>query len=616
MISSEAAGGHVVRRLLVLTWHYRYRALLLLVYQLILLGMTLGVVGLTGLSVDIIRATLDRAAPAPRWPFGTEFLANWEPLSVLLLIGLLVLGMALIGAALNYAYSLQVGRLVHLELVPTLRVELYRKLQRLSFRFFDAHPSGAIINRVTRDVQMLRSFVDGVVIQGVALLLALILFLVYMLNTHVWLTLVSVMLLPLAYVATAVFSRWARPAYLKNRELSDQMVRVLAESIEGISVIKVFGQERERKRAFTSSNQDVRTQQTGIFRAVSRFTPLVDLLNHMNLAVLMAYGVVLIGRHEITLGDLIAFAGLLQQFARRASNMASIVDTLQQSLTGARRVFEVLDQPLGVEEPSEPIVPGRLQGEVELRELSFDYRPGVPALRDVALYVKAGECIGILGATGSGKSTLLSLVSRFYDPTRGRVSIDGIDVKDFALDALRRQIGIVFQETLLFRDTVANNIAFGHPEASREQIEAAARKAGADLFIRDLPHGYDTVLEEGASNLSGGQRQRLAIARALLLEPPILVLDDPTTAIDALTEAQILRAVDGAIAGRTTFLVSSRLNALRRADRIVVLDAGRIVEQGTHEELVRGDGIYAATARLQGVDTASRTRAVSAEVPV
>ncbi len=487
-----------------------------------------------------------------------------------------------------------------------MRLELYRKLQRLSFRFFDAHPSGAIINRVTRDVQMLRSFVDGVVIQGVVLLLALGFFLAYMVSTHVWLTLVSVMLLPLVYLATVLFSRWARPAYLKNRELSDQMVRVLTESIEGISVIKVFGQEAERQRAFTAQNHAVRAQQTGIFRAVSRFTPLVDLLNHLNLAVLMAYGAVLIARHEITLGDLIVFAGLLQQFARRASNMASIVDTLQQSLTGARRVFEVLDQPLGVAERPSPIVPGRLAGDVELEQLGFEYLDGTPALADISLHVKAGECIGILGRAGSGKSTLLSLISRFYDPTRGRVRIDGIDVKDFALDALRRQVGIVFQETLLFRDTVANNIAFGNPEAPRTRVEAAAQQAGADAFVRELPQGYDTVLDEGASNLSGGQRQRLAIARALLVEPSILVLDDPTTAIDAESEAQLLRAVDGAIRGRTTFLVSGRVNALRRADRIIVLDAGRIAEQGTHAELMRGDGLYAATARLQGVDPESR----------
>lgn len=607
VISSARSRGHVVRRLLLLTWRYRFRALVVLVYQVILLAMTLGVVGLTGLAVDVMRAALDPAAPSPRWPSGMAGLGSLEPLSVLGLLGLSICVMALIGAALNYGYSLQVGRLVHLELVPAMRLELYQKLQRLSFRFFDAHPSGAIINRVTRDVQMLRSFVDGVVIQGAVLLLALGFFLAYMLSTHVWLTLASVMLLPLVYVTTVLFSRWARPAYLKNRELSDQMVRVLTESIEGISVIKVFGREAEQQRSFAERNHAVRVQQTGIFRAVSRFSPLVDLFNHLNLAVLMAYGVVLIARHEITLGDLIAFAGLLQQFARRASNMASIVDTLQQSLTGARRVFDVLDQPLGVEERLRPIVPGRLEGQVEFDQLGFDYREGIPVLAGVSLRVKAGECIGILGRAGSGKSTLLSLISRFYDPTRGRVLIDGIDLKDFALDALRRQIGIVFQETLLFRDTIANNIAFGNPGATRPEIEAAAKQAGADAFVRELPLGYDTVLDEGASNLSGGQRQRLAIARALLVEPPILVLDDPTTAIDAESEGELLRAVDGAIRGRTTFLVSGRVNALRRADRIIVLDAGRIVEEGTHAELAGGDGIYAATARLQGGDAESRT---------
>src|SRR5690606_395492 len=292
------------------------------------------------------------------------------------------------------------------------------------------------------------------------------------------------------------------------------------------------------------------------FRAVSLYTPLIDLLNHLSLAILMGYGAVLILRREITLGDLIVFAGLVQQFARRASNMATIVNTLQQSLTGARRVFEVLDQPLEVQESPAAVDPGRLQGEVSFEEVTFDYQQGIPALRGISLRVAAGECIGVMGASGSGKSTLLSLLPRFYDPTHGCVRIDGMDVKHMALDVLRRQIGVVFQETLLFRDTVRNNIAFGHPEASLEQVVAAAKRAGADEFIRGLEHGYDTMLEEGAVNLSGGQRQRLAIARALLLEPPILVFDDPTTAVDPTTENEVLSLLRRAVAGRTTFLVS------------------------------------------------------------
>lgn len=603
-----------MRRLLALSWQYRARSLEVLACQVALLAVTLTGVSLTGLSVDVIRHTLDAGAPEPNWPLGVDFLRHWPTLWALLFIAGLVLGMAIIGAALNYLYSIQVGRLVHMEMVPSLREALYRKLQRLSFRFFDAHPSGAIINRVTRDVQMLRSFVDGVVIQGAVLLLSLSVFLAYMVQTHVWLTVVCMSLTPLLYVATVAFSRWARPAYLRDRELSDQMVRAVAESIEGIQVIKVFGRERHARLHFDRKNLAIRRQQRSIFRAVSLYTPLIDLLNHLSLAILMGYGAVLILRREITLGDLIVFAGLVQQFARRASNMATIVNTLQQSLTGARRVFEVLDQPLEVQESPAAVDPGRLQGEVSFEEVTFDYQQGIPALRGISLRVAAGECIGVMGASGSGKSTLLSLLPRFYDPTHGCVRIDGMDVKHMALDVLRRQIGVVFQETLLFRDTVRNNIAFGHPEASLEQVVAAAKRAGADEFIRGLEHGYDTMLEEGAVNLSGGQRQRLAIARALLLEPPILVFDDPTTAVDPTTENEVLSLLRRAVAGRTTFLVSGRLSTLRHADRIVVLDAGKIVEQGTHRELVKLGGRYAEAAKLQGLEE-TQVLPVYLEVP-
>jgi ATP-binding cassette, subfamily B, bacterial len=589
----------VIARLLKLSWRYRSRSLQVFLLQVVLLAMTLSALSFSGLAVDVIRHSLDATTRLPNWPLSLEFPRHWSLLAQLLLIAVAILLTAGTGAILNYSYSVTVGRLVHLEIVPHLRAELFTRLQRLSFRFFDKNSNGAIVNRVTVDVQMLRSFVDGVIIQGSVLLLSLGVFLGYMLHTHVKLTLVSLALTPLLYVTTRLFSRWAQPAYRAGRQLSDNMVRAMAEGIEGIQVTKVFGRAKDQFASFDRRNRAVREQQLKIFQQVSRFSPTVDFLNQANIAVLLVYGGWLVSDGSISLGDLVIFTGLLRQFASRASGMADIINTLQQSMTGARRVFEIFDAPVEVKNRDRCIMPGRLTGKVHFEQVHFCYTEDA-VLRGITFEAKPGQSIGILGATGSGKSTLLSLVPRFYDPTQGRVLIDDIDVRDFDIDGLRRQIGVVFQESLLFRETIANNIAFGHPEATRDQVERAARIACAHRFICELPNGYDTVLEEGAANLSGGQRQRIAIARALLLEPPILLLDDPTTAIDAITEAEVLRAVDGAMAGRTTFLISNRLSALRRTDTILVLESGSIIEQGTHQQLLKQGGLYSQTARLTG----------------
>jgi ATP-binding cassette subfamily B protein len=288
------------------------------------------------------------------------------------------------------------------------------------------------------------------------------------------------------------------------------------------------------------------------------------------------------------------------------ANITTIANSVQQSFTAARRVFEVLDTPLEVQNKPNAIVPAQLTGRVAFEGVTFGYLPEANVLEEVSFEAEPGQVVGIFGATGAGKSTLLSLIPRFYDPQRGRILADGQDLRELELDAYRRQIGIVYQESFLFSNTVAANIAFGNPRATQEQIEQAARTASAHEFIMELAHGYETVLGESGVDLSGGQRQRLALARALLLQPPILILDDPTASVDPKTEHEIVSALRQAMTGRTAFVVANRLSLLRRADVILVLEKGRLARMGRHEELVHVPGIYRETALLQLMDLEER----------
>ncbi len=595
-----------MRRLLALSLEYRRECLEVFALQVVLLALGVFGLGLSGVAIDVIRGAVEAGAPPPRWPLGLAPHGHWQAPELLGLIGAAVLLMAILRALLSYSYQILIGRLVHLEIVPELRTRVFDKLQRLSFRFFDENATGSIINRVTGDVQSLRSFVDGVLLQGLIMLLSLGLYLVYMLRTNVSLTLACLALAPVLWLVTTRFSRRIRPAYDESRRLSDRLMLAFTEGIHGMLVIKVFGREADEFARFRARNHALRAQQQDIFRRVSRYSPTVNLLSQLNVATLLTYGGYLVARRVLSLGELIVFAGLLQQFSAQVSSMSTVVNTLQQSLAGARRVFEVLDAPLEVTNVAAPVVRPRLTGGVRFEHVSFRYGPGAAdVLSELDFELRTGECIGIFGPTGAGKSTLLGLIPRFFDVTRGRVLLDGIDVRELELDALRRNVGLVFQESLLFRATVAENIAFGDAGATRDRIERAARIAGAHDFVSQLPHGYDSVLEEFGANLSGGQRQRLAIARAVLTDPPLLLLDDPTAAVDTKTESEVLEAIDGARTGRTTILVANRMATLRRADRVLVLADGRLVEQGTHDELMLRRGLYFHAAALQAPDAES-----------
>jgi ATP-binding cassette subfamily B protein len=402
---------------------------------------------------------------------------------------------------------------------------------------------------------------------------------------------------------THFYSSRLRPAYLRNRELSDDLVQMFTESIRGMQTIKGFAAEPHQIRRFAEANGKVSAQQRQIFRDISIFTPITQLLSQVSLVILFGYGGWLYIKGQIPLGGgLVVFAGLLQQFNGQIANISTIANSVQQSLAAARRVFEVLDIPLGVESKPGALDPKRLTGRIAFEGVTFGYNTGIPVLRDLSFTAEPGQVIGLFGMTGAGKSTVLSLIPRFYDPQGGRITADGTDLRELDLDAFRRQVGIVYQESFLFSNTVSANIAFGHPHASQERIEQAARLARAHDFIMALPQGYATVLGESGVDLSGGQRQRLALARALLLEPPILILDDPTASVDSKTEHEILTALRAAMSGRTTFVVSSRLSLLRRADVILVLENGRLTQTGTHDQLAHRPGLYHQTALLQLMD--------------
>jgi ABC-type multidrug transport system fused ATPase/permease subunit len=593
----------LVRRLFGLAWRYRLHCLRVLGIQLVLLTLGIGGLSFTGLGIDYIRHKLD-GTPLGDNPLHLTLPDGWPPLHVLGMLAGLILLFALVRAVLNYVYAVSVNRLVQQKLVVDLRGEVYDKLQRLSFRFFDANSTGSIITRVTGDVQSVRMFVDQVLIQSVIMAVSLTAYIIYMASLSPTLTVACLATTPVLWFMSAAFSRKIQPAYAHNRTLVEKMVQLLAESVMGAAVTKGFGREAEARVRFDAANQACFDQQRSIFWRVSLFSPAVGFLTRINMMVLLGYGGWLVAHDQLPLGTgLVVFAGLLEQFSGQVNNVATIVNSVQQSLIGARRVFEILDAPVEVRNAPDAIRRPKLDGAVRFDHVSFAYEGAEAVVRDIDLEVQPGQCVAILGATGAGKSVLMSLVPRFFDPTAGRVLLDGHDVRALDLDDVRRNIGIVFQESFLFSHTVAANIAFGHPEATRAQVEKAAKIAAAHDFITALPQGYDTLLGEGAQTLSGGQRQRLAIARAVLLEPAIMLLDDPTAAIDSETEHEIFEALDRAIAGRTTFIVAHRLSTLRRADFIIVLEDGRIVQRGTHEELMKVPGPYLRVANLQLVDS-------------
>ena len=587
-------------RLLKLSWKYRAGCVKAILLQALLIILTITGLALLGIGIDYLRHFIDPEVKPPAWPLGFSPPASWGILLILGGIAAANVVIAILRYFLSYRYSMVIVRLLQQGIVLDLRARIYEKMQRLSFRFFDSRTSGTLINRVTGDVQSVRLFIDGVIIQGVTIAISLAVYFVYMLMINATLTLICMITVPLMLVVSGYFSKKLKTAYTRDRDNVDKMILDMAERVQGIHVVKGFVREREELKLLAHDNHAVLAQRQMIFRFISLFKPLIDMLTQINIIILLAYGGYLVINNQLALGaGLIVFLGLLQRFSGQVNTLAGILDNLQQSVAAAQRVFEILDAPVEIQSPPAAVKIGKAKGAIAFRGVFFEYDPGERVLDNIAFEVQPGQFIGILGTTGSGKSTLFSLIPRFYDVKMGAILLDGRDIRKYDLDDLRRQMGVVFQESFLFSNTIAANIAFGHPSAVRAEIVKAAQIAMAHDFITALPQGYDTVIGEAGCDLSGGQKQRLAIARSILLDPPILLLDDPTAAVDAETEKEIFEGIESAMRSRTTFMVTHRINVMKRADSILVMHRGQIVQRGTHAELVKAKGHYRRAAFLQ-----------------
>jgi len=603
--TSKPSNWRLLQRLIQLGLEYRVACTAMLLFHLALVTLAMGSLGLTGLGIDYIRHQVDPTSPPPGFPFHWTPPSSVAPFGVVCLIAGTVLLLALLGAGLKYASAVAASALSQRILIR-VRTDVYSKLQVLNFQFYDAGESSSIINRAAGDANAVRNFVDGVMIKMLTVFFTLTVYLIYMLRVNVWLTLICLATTPLLWVGAVIFSKVVQPAYRKASELGDELIRVLVENVQGAHVVKGFAREPEEIARFARTTQHIRKQKESIFFRVSLFQPIMGLLTQINMLILIGYGGVLVIRGELALGaGLFVFANLLQEFAAQIGQIVNIANTIQASLVSAERVFEVIDSPVLITSPASATPLPHAEGRLAFQNVRFRYHSSQPVLDEISFEIAPGERVGITGETGAGKTTLLNLIMRFYDIDVGSITIDGHDIRTLNLDDLRRNIGLVFQESFLFSHSIAANIAFGRPAATPEEIDRAAELASADDFINELPERYSTIVGEHGANLSGGQRQRLALARALVLDPPILLLDDATASVDPETEHEIERAVQSAMQNRTTLVISNRVATLRRTDRIIVLEQGRITALGTHAELLHSSPYYRFLAELQFSDLAT-----------
>ena len=481
-----------------------------------------------------------------------------------------------------------------------LRRRTYSHLQKLSLEYFGGKRTGDLMSRISSDSDRLCSFLSDSIVDFLAN--TILLFVVAYALFHENYKVALVALLPFPFIVWLMYYARDKLAtgFLSASRAWGSMSSVLADTIPGIRVVKAFAQEDREIDRFSDANEAVVTENNRVNSLWTFFWPLITFLNHLGVLVVWACGIWLVSlRTEgFGVGSLTAVVLLTERFYSKLEMMSRIVNASQRAAASAQRIFEILDRVSSVPEPAKPVTVDKLRGELEFKHVGFRYG-NRKVIRDFSLKIEAGEMIGLVGHTGAGKSTLINLVCRFFDVAEGSILADGVDIRSYKVEQYRRNVGIVLQDPFLFYGTIAENISYGLPNATREQIINAAKAAKAHDFILQLADGYDSLVGERGQSLSGGERQRISIARALLIDPRILILDEATSALDSTTERQIQEALENLVRGRTTIAIAHRLSTLRQANRIMVIERGRLVEIGTHEELLKLQGAYAALHKAQ-----------------
>jgi ATP-binding cassette subfamily B multidrug efflux pump len=502
-------------------------------------------------------------------------------------------GVAIAGSVFSFVQGVLAARTAQ-GIAYDLRNQLYAKIQSLSFSYHDRAQTGQLLTRATSDVEMVRMFVGMGFIQLLSAVLMMVGSIALLFVTDWQLALVILVMVPLTFGIFAFFARKARPLFMRIQQRLADLNTVLQENLVGVRVVKAFAREPYEAQRYARANQNLFDLNLVVGRLMAAAMPLIFLIANLSLLAVYWIGGYQAIAGNLSVGRLVAFANYMLMAFFPMLMLGMIMAMISQAGASAERVFEILDAQSEVVEKQDAVELPSILGKVAFEQVDFRYfSTGEPVLKEVSFVAEPGQMVALLGATGSGKSTIINLIPRFYDVTGGRVTIDGHDVRDVTLDSLRRQIGIVLQETTLFSGTIRDNIAFGRPDAPPEDTIGAAKAAEAHEFIMDFQDGYDTLVGERGVTLSGGQKQRIAIARALLLDPQILILDDATSSVDYETEYRIQRALERLMEGRTSFVIAQRIATVLNADQILVLDQGEIVARGTHEELLRESPIYA-----------------------